>query len=60
MLNKPYFELSKSKVLKQLKELEPYCDQVSYSFKTNYEVGAILEKEAHVFLVYIQQKVFFY
>ena len=49
MLNKPYFELSKSKVLKQLKELEPYCDQVSYSFKTNYEVGAILEKESTCF-----------
>lgn len=38
------FILSKSKVLEQFKIVDEISDSVSYSLKTNFEVGEILEK----------------
>jgi len=40
------FVLSKRKVLEQLNNLEEISDLVSYSFKTNYEVGKVLEENS--------------
>ncbi|MCX6710433.1 MAG: decarboxylase [Candidatus Woesearchaeota archaeon] len=46
-MNKPpKFILSRKKVLSQLKKIEKISDFVSYSFKTNPEVGKVLEKES--------------
>ncbi|MBN1376757.1 decarboxylase [Candidatus Woesearchaeota archaeon] len=42
-MNKAKFVLSKKKVLEQYNKIEKLCDMVSYSFKTNNEVGKILE-----------------
>lgn len=42
---KPYFELSKSKVLEQYQKAESLADIVSYSSKTNTIVTGILEEE---------------
>lgn len=39
-----YFVLSKSKLLKQVKTLENLGLQISYSYKTNREVGNLLQK----------------
>ena len=39
-----HFILSKSKVLEQYDIIKNLCDEVSYSFKTNTEVGMILER----------------
>src|SRR3989344_2832814 len=39
----PKFVLSKSMVLSQYNLLKSFCDQVSYSSKTNYKVAKILE-----------------
>ncbi|MBU2589136.1 MAG: decarboxylase [Nanoarchaeota archaeon] len=44
---KAKFVLSRSKVLEQLKNLEEISDLVSYSFKTNYEVGKVLEENSN-------------
>ncbi|MBI2106672.1 decarboxylase [Candidatus Woesearchaeota archaeon] len=41
------FILSKSKVLEQYNILTELCDEVIYSFKTNQEVGKILENETN-------------
>ena len=41
------FILSKSKVLEQYNILTELCDEVIYSFKTNPEVGKILESETN-------------
>ncbi len=40
------FLLSKSKAIEQLSQLKHISDKVSYSLKTNYEVGKVLEKES--------------
>jgi ornithine decarboxylase len=40
------FILSKSMLMEQLKQSYKLADEVSYSFKTNYEVGKILEEES--------------
>ncbi len=45
MLSKARFILSKSKVIQKYKETKVLADIVSYSYKTNFEVGKILEKE---------------
>ncbi|MBW2971348.1 decarboxylase, partial [Candidatus Woesearchaeota archaeon] len=37
------FVLSKRIVQQQLDSLKPYADRISYSIKTNYEVGKVLE-----------------
>jgi ornithine decarboxylase len=49
MKKKAKFILSKSKVLKQLKIINEISDSVSYSLKTNFEVGKILEKDSNCF-----------
>lgn len=46
MRDKAHFVLSKSKVLKQVQKVKQYADEVSYSFKTNYEVGKVLEQHS--------------
>lgn len=46
MLDRAKFVLSKRKLKEQLASLSDYSDVISYSFKTNYEVGKILEQEA--------------
>lgn len=43
---KAKFVLSRSKVLEQLDNLKEVSDIVSYSFKTNYEVGKVLEESS--------------
>jgi len=45
MKSKARFILSKSRLLEQYNKMEKISDHVSYSFKTNKEVGKILEKE---------------
>ena len=45
-MNRAKFILSKSKLKEQLKQAYELADEVSYSFKTNYEVGKILEEES--------------
>jgi len=45
MVNDAKFVLSKSIVKEQFNKVNKLADKVSYSFKTNYEVGKILEKE---------------
>lgn len=49
MLSKARFLLSKKKVIEKYNEIKELCDLVSYSFKTNMEVGLILEKETDCF-----------
>ncbi len=44
MPKEAHFVLSKSKMLKQYKTVAGVADKVSYSFKTNPTVGALLEK----------------
>lgn len=43
MRSDAHFILSESKVLEQYKKMKAIADTVSYSFKTNYEVGKVLE-----------------
>ncbi|MBN2367905.1 decarboxylase [Candidatus Woesearchaeota archaeon] len=45
MIQKARFILSRKKVLEQYKKSLELCDAVSYSFKTNPDVGKVLEKE---------------
>ncbi len=47
MINHAKFVLSKSKVLEQMSIAEQHSDIVSYSYKTNNEVGDILQEESH-------------
>lgn len=47
MLDKAKFVLSKGKLKEQLASLDDYSDIISYSFKTNYEVGKILEETSN-------------
>lgn len=44
---KPKFILSKNKVIKQYKKLKNLGLKISYSYKTNKEVGDILQKESN-------------
>ena len=44
MLSKAKFILSKSKVLEQYEKIKEISNQVSYSLKTNFEVGKVLEE----------------
>ena len=43
MIAEANFILSKSKVLSQYKFIEKFSDHISYSLKTNFEVGQVLE-----------------
>ena len=43
-MNKPYFTLSKSKLLEQIKTLENLNLKISYSYKTNREIGKVLQE----------------
>ena len=45
MLTKARFILSKSKVLGQYEKAKSLSDVVSYSIKTNFEVGKVLEEK---------------
>jgi ornithine decarboxylase len=45
MLSNARFILSKSKVIEKYNEVKKLADVVSYSYKTNFDVGKILEKE---------------
>ena len=45
-MNRAKFILSKSKLKEQLKQAYELADEVSYSLKTNYGVGKILEEES--------------
>ncbi len=47
MITKAYFELSKSKVLAQYSTIKEFADIVSYSYKTNRQVGKLLEQETN-------------
>jgi ornithine decarboxylase len=49
MMSEAKFVLSKSKVLEQYNKIKKISDKVSYSNKTNFEVGEILEKETDCF-----------
>lgn len=40
-----YFVLSRSKVYENLSSLEPITDMVSYSWKTNIQIGAIINQD---------------
>ena len=44
-MTKPYFALSKRKVLEQYNKIKQLCDVVSYSSKTNQDVTKILEAQ---------------
>lgn len=44
MISKARFIISKKKVLDQFKKAEKISDIVSYSYKTNFDIGKILEK----------------
>ncbi|MFH1456092.1 MAG: decarboxylase [archaeon] len=45
MISKAKFVLSKSKMMEQYSIMKSMCDTVSYSLKTNFEVGKLLDKE---------------
>ncbi len=45
MISKSRFVISKGKVLEQYKKAKKISDIVSYSYKTNFDIGKILEKE---------------
>jgi len=45
-MNKPHFTLSKSKLLEQIKKLEGLNLKISYSYKTNREIGKVLQEIA--------------
>ncbi len=45
-MNSPRFILSKSELKNQLEKAYELGDQVSYSFKTNYEIGKLLEESS--------------
>ncbi|MBT3720101.1 decarboxylase [archaeon] len=47
MMSKARFIISKKKVIEQYKKVQDISDIVSYSYKTNYDVGKILEKETN-------------
>ncbi len=49
MLSKARFVLSKKKVLEKYNEIKEIADVVSYSYKTNIEVGKILEEKTDCF-----------
>jgi len=44
MRNKAYFLLSKSKTIEQYDKAKSMADIVSYSFKTNFDIGRVLEE----------------
>ena len=48
-MNKPRFVLSRSKVLERYEFLKELCPNISFSIKTNPEVGNILDKETDCF-----------
>ncbi|OYT32562.1 decarboxylase [Candidatus Woesearchaeota archaeon] len=48
-MSKARFLLSKGVVLKKFSEISSLADVVSYSLKTNFEVGKVLEKETDCF-----------
>ena len=48
-MNEPRFVLSRSKVIERYEFLKKVCPNISYSIKTNPEVGKILEKETDSF-----------
>lgn len=45
MKNEPYFLLNKKTAILQYQKMKELADKVSYSLKTNYEVGKVLEAE---------------
>ena len=45
MISKAKFVISKKKVLEQYKKAQNISNLVSYSYKTNFDIGKILEKE---------------
>ncbi|MFW6013566.1 MAG: decarboxylase [Candidatus Nanoarchaeia archaeon] len=49
METKAQFILSKSKVIEKYKEIKSISDEISYSFKTNREVGSILKDNTECF-----------
>ncbi|MBL7100961.1 MAG: decarboxylase [Nanoarchaeota archaeon] len=49
MFSPAKFVLSKTALMKQYNMVEDMCDQVSYSAKTNYEVGKVLEEVTDCF-----------
>ncbi|MEM2138698.1 MAG: decarboxylase [Candidatus Woesearchaeota archaeon] len=49
MLSKARFILSKKKAIEKYNEIKKLSDFVSYSFKTNMDVGLVLEKETDCF-----------
>ncbi len=56
-MNKPYFELSKKKILSQYKLAEGIANIVSYSSKTNPDVTPILERETNcMFSVHLKNE----
>lgn len=44
MISKSRFVISKKKVLEQYNKAKSLCDKVSYSYKTNYDIGRFLKK----------------
>ncbi len=44
MLDKAKFVLSRKKLQEQINSLQGYADKISYSVKTNYEIGKLLSK----------------
>ncbi|MEM3373681.1 MAG: decarboxylase [Candidatus Woesearchaeota archaeon] len=49
MLSKARFILSRSKVIEKYNEIKELSDYISYSYKTNMDVGLVLEKETDCF-----------
>ena len=49
MMSEAKFILSKSNVLKQFKIVDEVSDYVSYSLKTNFEVGEVLEEKSNCY-----------
>ncbi|MEM4397372.1 MAG: decarboxylase [Candidatus Woesearchaeota archaeon] len=49
MLSKARFILSKKKAIEKYNEIKELSNYVSYSFKTNMDVGLVLEKETNCF-----------
>lgn len=47
MISRAYFELSKKKVFEQYGLINELCDEVLYSYKTNFEVGKLLEGKSN-------------
>lgn len=45
MRSRARFLISRSAAIKQYDKVKSLCDEVSYSYKTNYDIGKILEKK---------------